>query len=72
MQESKPTHRDRHHDILYQNTHTSGICLPGVGQLAEAPCRSVAVYMYTKRVPRSHQDTKNISSNVRGQVQLDR
>ena len=60
--------------ILYQNTPTSGICLPGVWRLAEAPCRSVAVY--SKRVPRYHRDTKNIPSSVQcpvtGQVQLDR
>ena len=61
------TYRDRHHDILYQNTPTSRICLPSVGRFAEVPCRRVAVY--TKQVPRYHWDTKNIPSNVRGQVQ---
>ena len=58
--------RDWYHDILYQNTPTSRICLPGVGQFAEVPCRRVAVY--NKQVPRYHWDTKNIPSNARGQV----
>ena len=47
-------------------TPTSGICLPGVGQFAEVPCRRVAVY--TKEVSRYHRDIKNIPSNVRVQV----
>ena len=66
MQESKPTYRDWHYDMLYQDTPTSRICLPIVGRFT-VPYRGVIVY--TKQVPRYHRDTKNIPSNVRGQVQ---
>ena len=67
MQESKTTHRDpRHHDILYQNTPTFRM-RPQCGAVFRLPCRRVAVY--TNQVPRYHRDTKNIPSNVRGQMQ---
>ena len=63
MEESKPTYRDRHHDILHQNTPTSRICLPRVGRFAEVP-----VAVYTKQVTRYHWDAKNIPSNAKGPV----
>ena len=40
--------------------------LPSVGRFAEVPCRRVVIY--TKQVPSYHWDTKNVPSNVRGQV----
>ena len=61
-----PTVRDpRHHDILYQNTPTR-ICVPVVGRFAhhlEVESQSIQ-----KQVPRYYRDTKNIPSNVRGQM----
>lgn len=40
MWESKPTYRGRHHDILYQNTPTSRICVLSVRRFVEVPIQN--------------------------------
>ena len=58
--------RDWYHDILYQNTPTSRICLPGVGQFEPNRC------LDTIGIPRKSLPTLEDRCNVATKPELER